>query len=171
MNVYNTKKNFTVNIFYASQLGFVESVAKYFEKEIKKNTKIIDMNIDILDNLFDYEINEGDLNYIFISTTGDGEFPDNAKSFSKKIRKEKNLNLKYSLFAFGDSNYRSFCHSGKITDRLLKNSGGEKIFETEYFDNAIDDNMKIEKWFEKNIDYINKHKKNIFDWFIENMTK
>ena len=39
MNLYNTKKNFTVNIFYGSQLGFVESVAKYFEKEIKKKYK------------------------------------------------------------------------------------------------------------------------------------
>lgn len=171
MSFYNTKKNFTVNIFYGSQLGFVESVAKHFEKEIKKNTKIKDINIDILDNFFNYVIQEGDLTFIFISTTGDGEFPDNAKLFSKKIRKEKNLNLKYSLFAFGDSNYRSFCHSGKITERMLKNSGGEKFLGTEYFDNAVDDNVKIEEWFEKNIDYINKYQKTIFDWFIENITK
>ena len=40
---------------------------------------------------------------------------------------------------------------------MLKNSGGEKIHDTEYFDSATDDDMKIEKWFEKNINYINDY--------------
>tara|TARA_Y100000991_G_scaffold211041_1_gene193053 strand:+ start:1145 stop:1660 length:516 start_codon:yes stop_codon:yes gene_type:complete len=170
MDLYKTKKNFVINVFYGSQLGFVESVVKHFEKKIRENTRINEINVDILNNFFDYKLEEGDLCFILISTTGEGEFPNNAKTFYKRIRKEKTEHLKYSLFAFGDSNYRSFCHAGKIADRMLQKSGGEKIIDTEYYDDAIDENQKIEDWFEKNIDFINNYRKTIFDWFIDKIT-
>lgn len=41
--------------------------------------------------------------------------------------------------------------------------------DTEYFDDAIDENNKIENWMKKNIDFIIDYKNNLFDWFIKIM--
>lgn len=174
LNLFQIQKQFSVYIFYGSEKGFVKSVVDEFEKRLKKETNIINIKVDILNNFFNYIINKGDLIFILVSTTGDGELPENALKFKKLISKNKDFFkediIRYSLFAFGDSNYRSFCHAGKIIDRLLKSNGASKFMDTEYHDDAIDENEKIDNWIKKNINYIIDFKDNLFDWFIKAIT-
>ena len=173
MNFFGVEKQFTVYIFYGSEKGFVESIANVFLEKLKIKTKLNNIKIDIINNFFNYKINKGDFIFFLISTTGDGELPSNAKNFRKLAYKNKDIfnddTINYSLFAFGDSNYRSFCHAGKTLDRILKSNGGVKFMETEYFDDAIDENQKIELWMENNINYITDYKNNLYDWFVKIM--
>ena len=79
MNLFTVKKNFTVNVFYASETGLSRDVANIFYNKIKKIS--IKSNFDILNNFFNYQNQEGDLNFLFISTTNQGECPENGKKF------------------------------------------------------------------------------------------
>ena len=51
MNLFTVKKNFTVNVFYASETGLSRDVANIFYNKIKKIS--INSNFDIILILFD----------------------------------------------------------------------------------------------------------------------
>ena len=165
---FNTKKNPTVYLFYGSQNGYAQSVAEHLFNQIGKI--IINIKITTLNDFMSCEINEDDFVIILLSTTGDGEFPTNSLQFYKFIKKYNgNLkNINYSLLAFGDSNYKSFCHSSKILDRKFNQLGAKKFKETVYNDDAIDNNT-IDTWINEIIEILKKHKTNIFNWFIQSI--
>ena len=169
MEYFNIQKNFTVYIFYGSETGLSKSIADNFFNQMKK-LSLYQVKIDVMNNFFNYEINLGDLCFFIISTTGEGEFPKNADEFRRKIRKVKTENIEYSLLALGNSNYKNFCHAGKITDRLLKFSGAHNLNNITLFDDAIDDNDVIEEWMIKNKNYVIEYKNNLFNWFIKSMS-
>lgn len=169
MEYFNIQKNFTVYIFYGSETGLSKSIGEIFLTQLKK-LSLYQVKIDVMNNFFKYDIKLGDLCFFIISTTGEGEFPKNAIEFHKKIRKVKTDNIEYSLLALGNSNYKHFCHAGKITDRLLKFSGAKNFNQITLFDDAIDDNDIIEKWMCKNKKYIVEYKNKLFNWFIQSMS-
>ena len=167
-----TKKFINVYIFFGSQTGFSESVAHELKKQIKQKVKPIHLKIDILNNLFEYDIEKDDFTIILLSTTGDGEFPDNAYKIFKMLRKNKKElnNINYCLLGFGDSNYNSFCHSSKILDRLLKKKNATKFIETVFNDGSVSSNEVIDDWMEAVVLYLKNYKNTLFDWFIKSMT-
>ena len=169
---YITKKHINIYIFYGSQLGFVESVALELKRKIIKEVKPFTIYMDILNNLFNYNISKDDFIIILLSTTGDGEFPNNSYKFYKSLRKNKEDldNITYCLLGFGDSNYRSYCHSSKVLDRILKKKKATKYIETQYNDDAICSNEIIDSWMEEVITYLNQYKNTLWDWFITSMT-
>jgi len=140
------KKNFKILILYGSQTGNVEAISKILFNKINLQEKeILEMNkITEIKQLENYD-------YIFflVSTTGDGEFPENSEKFWKIIRKyQEPLDIRYSLIGFGDSNYRSFCHTSKCLSRKLKKLHAEEIFPLLQIDDALDHTPKIDKWIE-----------------------
>lgn len=176
MNLFEVQKQFSVYIFYGSANGFVESVVNAFHEKLKKETRTTNVKSDTLNNFFNYNINKGDFVFILISTTGEGEFPENAKNFQKMASKNKaaleDRPINYSLFAFGDSNYKSFCHTGKVIDRLLKSVKATKFMDTEFHDDALignESNEKIDIWMKNNVDYIMNYKNDLFHWFTAKM--
>ena len=172
MNYY-TKKNISVYIFFGSQTGYSKSVAYELNKKIINRVRPMNINIDILNNFLNYNIKQDDFTIILLSTTGDGEFPDNSIKIFKSMRKNKTLNLaniNYCLFGFGDSNYNSFCHSSKVLDKLLKKKNAVKFIETEFNDDSLNSNNTIDNWMEKVVIYLQNYKNTLFDWFINSMT-
>lgn len=169
---YFTKKNISIFIFYGSQTGYSKSVAFELKNIIIKKVRPISINIDILNNLLDYEISKDDFTIILLSTTGDGEFPDNANTIFKILRKNKQDldNINYCLLGFGDSNYNSFCHSSKVFDKLLKSKNAIKFLETEFNDDTINSTELIDNWLKKVVNYLKKYKNTLFEWFIQSMT-
>jgi sulfite reductase alpha subunit-like flavoprotein len=166
-----SKKNITIYIFYGSQTGYTESVAKYVYEKIKTIIKPIFLEISILNNLFTYEIQKEDFVIILLSTTGDGEFPDNAIDIYKHLRKFKGSleNITYSLVGFGDSNYKSYCHSSKILERRLKRFKATRFMPTIFNDDAIDGTDTINKWIDDIIDYLKNHKVTLMSWFLKSI--
>jgi methionine synthase reductase len=167
-----SKKNITIYIFYGSETGYAESVAQYLHKEINKKVKPSTLEIDILNNLFTYDIQAEDFVIILLSTTGDGEFPDNAMDIYKHLRKFKGTleNINYCLIGFGDSNYKSYCHSSKVLERRLKRFKSTQFMETIFNDDAIDGNDTINKWIKNIIDYLLQHKTSLISWFLQSIT-
>ena len=124
-----------------------------------------------MNNFFNYNIGLGDLTFFLISTTGEGEFPGNSIEFYKLLRKKKKVNnIQYSLLALGDSNYKHFCHAGKIIDRLLRFSGAKNFNQITLFDDAIDDNDVIEKWLNNNKKCVIEYRHKLFNWFIKSIS-
>ena len=100
---YFTKKNIRIYIFFGSQTGYSKSVAYELNKKIINKVRPMNINIDILNNFFNYNINKDDFTIILLSTTGDGEFPDNSNKIFKSLRKNKPRldNINYCLLGFG----------------------------------------------------------------------
>ena len=146
-----SKKNITIYIFYGSQTGYAESTAQYLYEQIKTIIKPIFLEISILNDLLSYNIHKEDFVIILLSTTGDGEFPDNAINIYKYLKTFKGSleNITYSLIGFGDSNYKSYCHSSKILERRFKRFKATQFIQTVFNDEAIDGTDTINKLLKK----------------------
>ena len=146
LNTIFQNKHIKVLVTYGSQTGNVEAVSQILFnkinlqfKEIKEMNAITDIK----------QLDEYDYVFFLVSTTGDGEFPDNADKFWRIIKKYKDpVNFQYGLIGFGDSNYRSFCHTSKCLSRILKKLKAEEVFPLVQIDDALDDSPKIEQWIE-----------------------
>jgi len=167
-NFFNQNKHMKILIVYSSQLGNTEIIANILYKRIKMLYKDIH-ELNFIENIKLLE--EYDYTIFLISTTGDGEFPDNGKKFWKILRKyRKDLLIKYFLIGFGDSNYNSFCHSAKCLDRRLKLLKAKEVMPKVLIDDAVYDVDNTKKW----IDDVSKKlfilEKNIQSQYVEKMS-
>ena len=78
-------------------------------------------------------------------------------------------NITYSLVGFGDSNYKSYCHSSKILERRLKRFKATRFMPTIFNDDAIDGTDTINKWIDDIIDYLKNHKVTLMSWFLKSI--
>lgn len=150
-------------VTYGSQTGYCEGISKIIYQKIhyfhNKNIKCLnDVNIDELCN--------NDINIILISTTGDGEFPENSRTFYKKFRKKKKLKkFNYILCGFGSSDYNNFCHTSKCLKRYLDRYECINLLEIDNINN--EDDEEVEKNIKKIINFIcsenQKRKQNVLN--------
>ena len=145
-NFFHKNKHIRILIVYASQLGNTKVIANILYKKIKMLYKDI-YELNFIENIELLE--EYDYIIFLISTTGDGEIPDNGKKFWKILRKyRKDLLIKYFLVGFGDSNYNSFCHSAKCLDRKLKFLKAKEVMPMVLIDDAVYDVDNTKKWID-----------------------
>lgn len=65
-------------------------------------------------------------NLFIVSTTGEGDVPDSARTFLTRLGASDLRGTHFSLLALGDSRYRSFCGGGrKVRDTLLEHGAHE----------------------------------------------
>ncbi|XP_011680279.2 methionine synthase reductase isoform X1 [Strongylocentrotus purpuratus] len=88
-----------------------------------------------------------------VSTTGEGECPETAMKFWRRLRKttlpsDHLANLNFALLALGDSNYSNFCRNGKNFDERLQELGAKHIYPTGYADDATGLEVVVEPWIE-----------------------
>ena len=92
-----------------------------------------------------------------MATYGEGEPTDNALSFYKWLKNDEDSdskrsvleNLKFTVFGLGNKQYEHFNRMGKLTNRILEESGAKRIFE--YGEGDDDANMEedFDKWKSK----------------------
>ncbi len=117
-----------VSILYGSETGNCENLANEAEKYLSQNNisaEVLDMekvNIEKLQTLENV--------LVITSTWGDGEPPSNASRLHSDLQSAETLdlsNLKYSVFAIGQSFYDQFCQAGKDFDEYLEKFGAKRL--------------------------------------------
>lgn len=90
---------------------------------------------------------------IVTSTTGDGEPPETALKFFRRLKKrtlpsDHLSHLNYALLGLGDSNYTNFCNAGKTLDRRLEELGAKRFYPSGWADDAVGLELAVEPWIE-----------------------
>ncbi|WP_410515155.1 assimilatory sulfite reductase (NADPH) flavoprotein subunit [Paenibacillus sp. BR2-3] len=93
---------------------------------------------------------------LLVSTHGEGEPPDNARSFHEFLyskRAPELGNLRFSVLALGDTSYEFFCQTGKDFDQRLEELGGQRL--SPRVDCDLDYNEPVAQWFESVLGALN----------------
>lgn len=119
-------------VLYGSQTGTAEDYANKFAKELKSKFKLNVMVADIED--YDFEnINElGVVTAIFVSTYGEGDYPDSCNDFEQTLLNFNEGDLEsfqYCLFGLGNTTYEFYNAASVKTERELSRAGAERIGE------------------------------------------
>ncbi|SCV05562.1 LANO_0H10220g1_1 [Lachancea nothofagi CBS 11611] len=123
-------KNYLV--LYGSQTGTAEDYAKKFAKELSAKFSLKVMCADI-ENYDMQNLNELPANVvvsIFLSTYGEGDFPDGAipfEDFLTGLSSGDLENVRYTLFGLGNSTYEFFNGASKKAQKYLSEAGATLV--------------------------------------------
>ncbi|MGG1633430.1 assimilatory sulfite reductase (NADPH) flavoprotein subunit [Paenibacillus sp. FSL K6-3182] len=117
-----------VTVLFGSQTGNCQRVATSLSRKLEEQglqvtlapmNKFKTNNLKKVENLF-----------LVVSTHGEGEPPDNAKSFHEFLyskRAPQLENVSFSVLSLGDTSYEFFCQTGKDFDQRLEELGAKRI--------------------------------------------
>jgi sulfite reductase alpha subunit-like flavoprotein len=96
---------------------------------------------------------------IVTSTFGNGDPPEQAENMrkylidlSKSLKAASNTsgiplnNVKFSVFALGNSSYGKFCGFGNLIDSLIYDLGAHRLYEKGIGDELRDQEASFQKW-------------------------
>ena len=128
--IFDKNSDITINILFGTQTGNAEDVAENASDILTTNgftTKVLE-----LDDVGMNELSVMENVLVIISTFGMGEMPNNAQDFWEDINSSdppKLNNLKFSVFALGDSGHYDFCNAGKLIDNKFQELGGTRLLD------------------------------------------
>ncbi len=117
-----------VAVYFATQTGTAERLAKKLTKQLKSQGYAATSSS--LDKVRFAEIAQQENALFLVSTYGEGDPPDTAKTFRDALfapDAPAMTKLRYSVFCLGDKNYESFCRFGVELDERLKALGGTRL--------------------------------------------
>lgn len=139
-------------ILYGSQRGQAQSIAEEICQQAAEHGFTAD--ISCLSKHDKYNLDSESRPVVFVvSTTGDGDPPDTALKFVRKI-KNKSLphdhlsHLRYALLGLGDTNYANFCNGGKTIDSYLQKLGAKHFYATGHADDGTGLEVVVDPWIE-----------------------
>ncbi len=139
-----------LTILFGSQTGTAEGLAKKAAKEAGKRNfaaTVLDMaQTDAAKLAAEKNV------LVIVSTYGDGEPPDSAKSLHTALAESVRLSsfklqlstLRFSVLALGDTNYTQFCKCGADFDAFLEKLGAKRV--TPRTDCDLDYEEKFTAW-------------------------
>uniref|UniRef100_A0A1A8MZD9 Methionine synthase reductase n=2 Tax=Nothobranchius pienaari TaxID=704102 RepID=A0A1A8MZD9_9TELE len=137
-------------VLFGSQKGQAQAIAEGIAEEAEEHGLTADLSC--LDQNEKYNLETERAPVIFVtSTTGDGEPPDNALKFVRRIKKntlssDHYKHLCFALLALGDTNYANFCNCGKTIERRLQELGAKQFYPTGYADDGVGLEVVIDPW-------------------------
>lgn len=139
-------KTVTATVLYGSQTGNAKALAVQFANELKQNN--VEVEISSLADFPTKKLKKVENLLLITSTQGEGDAPDNAKSFLEFLHSPRVPNLEalhYSVLALGDTSYDLFCQTGIDFDERLAQLGAQSIVPR--VDCDLDFQEDAERWF------------------------
>ncbi|WP_372875714.1 PepSY domain-containing protein [Pseudomonas sp.] len=116
-------------IGFASQSGFAEQLAWQTAGQLQAAGHGV--RVEPLARLDRQALSEAQHALFVVSTFGDGEAPDSARGFERKLLAQTLglPNLRYAMLALGDRQYRHFCSFAERLHGWLGQQGARTLFE------------------------------------------
>ncbi|XP_072544806.1 methionine synthase reductase [Salminus brasiliensis] len=139
-------------ILYGSQRGQAQSIAEEISEQAAEHGFLAEISCLSKGEKYNLDREHGPVVFV-VSTTGDGEPPDTALKFVRKI-KNKSLprdhfsHVHYALLALGDTNYANFCNCGKTIDKRLQELGAKHFYATGHADDGTGLEVVVDPWIE-----------------------
>lgn len=136
-----------MTILFGSQTGNGEGLANTLKERAQANG----YNVNLMD-MADYDPSDLEserLLFVIVSTHGEGEPPIAAEKLHAFLHSEQAPrleNLKYAVFALGDSSYQYFCKTGKDFDSFLEKLGAQCLMDR--IDADVDFEEPAADWME-----------------------
>ncbi|PXC03268.1 flavodoxin, partial [Pseudomonas aeruginosa] len=115
-------------IGYASQSGFAEQLA--WQSAGQLQAAGLPVRVESLARLDAGQLAEARKALFVVSTFGDGEAPDSARGFERKVLGQAASldGLSYALLALGDRQYEQFCGFARRMQGWLQGQGARSLF-------------------------------------------
>jgi len=128
-----------IYVLYGSQTGNAEEIAKHISELLDDkgyNCTYSSLNKTIQNDRFSFIPNEQEKSTVIIvcSTTGNGDAPETANYFWRKVKNRKQpantfSNVQYAVLGLGNTNYDKFSQMGKNLDKRFYELGATRLFE------------------------------------------
>ena len=131
-------------IGFASQSGFAEQLAWQTAGQLQSAGQSV--RVRALANVGEADLQQAGQALFVVSTFGDGEAPDTARGFERKVLSGACAlhGLRYGLLALGDRQYSQFCGFAHRLDQWLDARGAQPLFASIEVDNA--DPTALQHW-------------------------
>jgi len=141
-------------ILYGSQTGNCEQIANEFTSMLEEQEPNINVTCKTLNEFISTFGGDAKQQTIFIicSTTGNGDPPENASLFWRKI-KNRNMpktyfqNTQYFVVGLGDTNYNQYCRMGKTIYQRMKELGSISLGDIILIDEVYDIEEQVEAMY------------------------
>ncbi|OAI92941.1 PepSY domain-containing protein [Pseudomonas putida] len=129
---------------FASQSGFAEQLA--WQSAGQLQAAGLPVRVQALASLSEDDLRQAGRALFVVSTFGDGEAPDSARGFERKVLGQalSLQGLNYSLLALGDRQYPHFCGFGRRLHAWLGERGAHARFAPVEVDSA--DPLALQRW-------------------------
>lgn len=126
----------SILVAYASQTGFAEQIAVKTAQHLQDAGMTVAINS--LATIKPETLSKTSRILFIVSTTGEGDAPDNAAAFTRLLMSQKiNLShLHFAVLALGDRHYQQFCAFAHRLDHWLKHQQAHSLFDMIEVDNG-----------------------------------
>ncbi|SQG00403.1 oxidoreductase FAD/NAD(P)-binding:PepSY-associated TM helix:flavodoxin/nitric oxide synthase [Paucimonas lemoignei] len=131
-------------IGFATQSGFAEQLAWQTAGQLQAAG--LPVKVQRLADLTEQDLRQSQNALFVVSTFGDGEAPDSALGFERKLLGSPLAleNLNYAVLGLGDRQYQHFCGFARRLQGWLAERGGTRLFEGVEVDSA--DPVALQHW-------------------------